>query len=184
MYVPTNGGITDRELLSANGDFFSRKEDLKLYNNQLNYIQTAYALGYSLGQIPSNLILSRARPRYWIPSLEVKTAVYDWESCWRTDTDFLFRRCVGPSSLSHCQDATMHINFTWFGCSLVWRPPSSQIISIHPCSIVDRTQAFVKVDTTPAFSTLLVHGIDEMNWGKELVYSRSAALWDKWRRGI
>lgn len=77
MYVPTNGGITDRELLSANGDFFSRKEDLKLYNNQLNYIQTAYALGYSLGQIPSNLILSRARPRYWIPSLEVKTAVYD-----------------------------------------------------------------------------------------------------------
>uniref|UniRef100_A0A093XP82 Pantothenate transporter liz1 n=1 Tax=Talaromyces marneffei PM1 TaxID=1077442 RepID=A0A093XP82_TALMA len=46
------------------------QEDLKLYQNQLNYIQTAWALGYMLGQIPSNIILSRTRPRYWIPSLE------------------------------------------------------------------------------------------------------------------
>ncbi|CRG83191.1 Pantothenate transporter liz1 [Talaromyces islandicus] len=47
------------------------KEDLGLFQNQLNYIQTAWSLGYMVGQIPSNIILSRARPRYWIPSLEV-----------------------------------------------------------------------------------------------------------------
>ncbi|KAL1997135.1 hypothetical protein VTN49DRAFT_8000 [Thermomyces lanuginosus] len=47
------------------------KEDLHLYQNQLNYMQTAWAVGYMVGQIPSNIILTRTRPQYWIPSLEV-----------------------------------------------------------------------------------------------------------------
>lgn len=50
-----------------------RKEDLGLYKNQLNYMHTAWAIGYMLGQLPSNIILTRTRPRYWIPSLEVGT---------------------------------------------------------------------------------------------------------------
>lgn len=49
----------------------SRKEDLSLYGNQLNYMQTAWTVGYVIGEIPSNLILSRVRPSIWIPSLEL-----------------------------------------------------------------------------------------------------------------
>jgi hypothetical protein len=48
-----------------------RKEDLGLYGNQLNYMQTAWTIGYIIGQIPSNLLLTRLRPRYWIPTMEV-----------------------------------------------------------------------------------------------------------------
>ncbi|KAI5370865.1 putative major facilitator superfamily, MFS transporter superfamily [Septoria linicola] len=47
------------------------KEDLNLYGDELNYMQTLWTVGYVLGQIPSNLILTRVRPSIWIPSLEV-----------------------------------------------------------------------------------------------------------------
>jgi hypothetical protein len=49
----------------------NRKEDLGLYQNQLNYMQTAWTVGYVLGEIPSNMILTRIPPRYWIPAAEV-----------------------------------------------------------------------------------------------------------------
>lgn len=54
---------------------FHRKEDLDLYKNQLNYIQAAWTIGYMVGQVPSNIILSRTRPRYWIPTLEVRALI-------------------------------------------------------------------------------------------------------------
>ena len=47
------------------------KEDLNLYHNELNYMQTCWTVGYVIGQIPSNLILTRVRPSIWIPSMEV-----------------------------------------------------------------------------------------------------------------
>lgn len=47
------------------------KEDLGLYGNQLNYMQTCWTIGYVIGEIPSNLILTRIRPSIWIPTLEV-----------------------------------------------------------------------------------------------------------------
>lgn len=48
-----------------------RKEDLGLYGNELNYMQTCWTVGYVIGEIPSNLLLTRVRPRYWIPAAEV-----------------------------------------------------------------------------------------------------------------
>jgi hypothetical protein len=48
-----------------------RKEDLGMYGNQLNYMQTCWTVGYVIGEIPSNLLLTRIRPRYWIPAMEV-----------------------------------------------------------------------------------------------------------------
>ena len=48
-----------------------RQKDLGLYGNQLNYMQTLWTVGYVIGQIPSNLILTRVRPSIWIPSLEL-----------------------------------------------------------------------------------------------------------------
>ena len=40
-----------------------------LYKNQLNYMQTLWTVGYVIGEIPSNLILTRVRPSIWIPTL-------------------------------------------------------------------------------------------------------------------
>lgn len=34
-------------------------------------MQTMWTVGYVIGQIPSNLLLTRVRPSIWIPSLEV-----------------------------------------------------------------------------------------------------------------
>jgi hypothetical protein len=85
-----------------------RKEDLGLYQNQLNYIQTAWAVGYMVGQIPSNIILTRTRPKYWIPSLEV--SVQDHESQFEADRVLL--RSYGLSSPWHCQNAILPTNFT------------------------------------------------------------------------
>jgi len=47
------------------------KEDLGLYGNQLNYMQTMWTIGYVIGEIPSNMILTRVRPSIWIPTLQV-----------------------------------------------------------------------------------------------------------------
>jgi MFS transporter, ACS family, pantothenate transporter len=50
---------------------WSRKEDLGLYGNQLNYMTTAWTVGYVIGEIPSNILLTRVRPSIWIPACEV-----------------------------------------------------------------------------------------------------------------
>jgi len=39
--------------------------------NELTYATTCWTVGYALGQVPSNLILTRVPPRYWIPMLEI-----------------------------------------------------------------------------------------------------------------
>ncbi|GAW12512.1 hypothetical protein ANO14919_018820 [Xylariales sp. No.14919] len=58
--------------VNINSAFVSgMKEDLGLYGNQLNYITTAWTVGYVIGEIPSNMILTKVRPSIWIPALEV-----------------------------------------------------------------------------------------------------------------
>ncbi|KAF8903224.1 MFS general substrate transporter [Mucidula mucida] len=47
------------------------KEDLGLHGNQLNYITTAWTCGYVIGQIPSNMLITRIRPSIWIPTMEL-----------------------------------------------------------------------------------------------------------------
>ncbi|KAF2735739.1 MFS general substrate transporter [Polyplosphaeria fusca] len=51
------------------------KEDLGLYKNQLNYMQTCWTVGYVIGEIPSNIILTRFRPSRWIPLMELTWTV-------------------------------------------------------------------------------------------------------------
>ncbi|KAF4964957.1 hypothetical protein FSARC_7184 [Fusarium sarcochroum] len=46
-------------------------EDLQLYGNELNYMTSMYTAGYIIGEIPSNLLLTRIRPSIWIPTCEV-----------------------------------------------------------------------------------------------------------------
>jgi len=47
------------------------KEQLNLYGNELNYMQTAWTVGYVIGEIPSNILLTRIRPSIWLPSCEI-----------------------------------------------------------------------------------------------------------------
>jgi len=61
---------------NVNNAFVSgMKEDLNLYGNQLNYMQSLWTVGYVLGEIPSNIALTRIRPSIWIPTMEVIWAV-------------------------------------------------------------------------------------------------------------
>lgn len=53
----------------------SRKEDLNLFHNELNYMQTCWTIGYVLGELPSNIILTRFRPSVWIPTMEVAWSI-------------------------------------------------------------------------------------------------------------
>lgn len=46
------------------------KEALDLKGNDLNYLTTYWNIGYILGQIPSQLVLTKIRPSIWLPALE------------------------------------------------------------------------------------------------------------------
>jgi len=47
------------------------KEDLHMNANQLNLIDVAWTSGYVVGQLPSQVILTKIRPSIWIPSCEL-----------------------------------------------------------------------------------------------------------------
>ncbi|KAG9701756.1 putative MFS transporter Liz1/Seo1, partial [Aureobasidium melanogenum] len=57
------------------------KEDLGLYGNQLNYMQTCWTVGYVIGEIPSNVLLTKIRPRYWLPALELIWTILTFCTC-------------------------------------------------------------------------------------------------------
>ena len=46
-----------------------------MYGLELNYMQTAWSVGYVLGGVPTNLILTRVRPSLFIPCIEVMWGV-------------------------------------------------------------------------------------------------------------
>jgi ACS family pantothenate transporter-like MFS transporter len=52
------------------------KEDLHMNANQLNFIDTAWTTGYVVGQLPSQLILTKVRPSIWIPSCELVWTIF------------------------------------------------------------------------------------------------------------
>lgn len=45
------------------------QEDLGMYGNQLVTATSIWTVGYVIGQIPSNLLLTRVSPRYVIPTV-------------------------------------------------------------------------------------------------------------------
>lgn len=98
------------------------KEDLGMYGNELNYMQTCWTVGYVLGEIPSNILLTRVRPRYWIPAAEVGRSFQALRKslCLLTQLSF-----YGLFWLSVSQDATHQLSFTSFDFSSVWSSPYS-----------------------------------------------------------
>ncbi|KAG0647463.1 Pantothenate transporter liz1 [Hyphodiscus hymeniophilus] len=45
------------------------KTDLKFHGNQFNVINTCFTVGYTVGQVPSNIALRYIRPRYFFPGM-------------------------------------------------------------------------------------------------------------------
>ncbi|KAF2707101.1 MFS general substrate transporter [Pleomassaria siparia CBS 279.74] len=56
-------------------------KDLQLYQNQLNYMQMCWTVGYVIGQLPSNIILTKFRPSRWIPTMEVLWTILTFALC-------------------------------------------------------------------------------------------------------
>ncbi|KAN0096657.1 putative allantoate permease [Hyaloscypha variabilis] len=46
------------------------KEDLNIHGNQYNLLTTFFTCGYLVGQIPSQLLLTKFRPSYYLPAVE------------------------------------------------------------------------------------------------------------------
>jgi ACS family pantothenate transporter-like MFS transporter len=64
--------LKNLDLYNVNNAFLSgMEEDLQMYGNQLVTSTSIYTVGYVIGQIPSNLLLTRVTPRWVIPALEV-----------------------------------------------------------------------------------------------------------------
>ncbi|ODN73696.1 hypothetical protein L202_07241 [Cryptococcus amylolentus CBS 6039] len=55
----------------SNAFLTGMKEDLNMYGNQLVTSTSIWTVGYVIGQLPSNLLLTRVEPRWVIPSLEL-----------------------------------------------------------------------------------------------------------------
>ncbi|KAH8894926.1 major facilitator superfamily transporter [Thozetella sp. PMI_491] len=47
------------------------KEDLAMNGNEINLVDTAWTIGYVLGQIPSQVVLTKVRPSIWVPACEL-----------------------------------------------------------------------------------------------------------------
>ncbi|KAI0166727.1 MFS general substrate transporter [Hypoxylon sp. FL1284] len=68
--------IKNLDQMNVNSAFVSgMKEDLGLYGNELNYMITCWTVGYVVGEIPSNILLTKVRPSIWIPACEVLWSV-------------------------------------------------------------------------------------------------------------
>ncbi|KAJ0415163.1 major facilitator superfamily domain-containing protein [Aspergillus carlsbadensis] len=75
------------------------KEDLGLYKNELNYMQACWTVGYALGEIPSNVLLTRIRPRYWLPTMEIIWTILtlSLSKCHTPDQIYILRFFIGLS---------------------------------------------------------------------------------------
>ncbi|KAH9221928.1 MFS general substrate transporter [Leptodontidium sp. 2 PMI_412] len=51
------------------------KEDLQMYGTEYNLAVTCFQVGTILGGIPSNLMLTWVKPRYWLPGCELAWAI-------------------------------------------------------------------------------------------------------------
>lgn len=64
--------VTDRISTQVSNAYVSgMKEDLSLSGNDLNYLTTYWTIGYILGNMPSQIILTKVRPSIWLPTLEI-----------------------------------------------------------------------------------------------------------------
>lgn len=66
------------------------KEDLNLYGNELNYANAFWAAAYVIGQIPSNLILTRVNAPRYIAFLELAWTAFTFGTAGVKNTRTLY----------------------------------------------------------------------------------------------
>lgn len=71
----SNGGAYLSQTNINNAYVSGMEEDLDMHGNQLNYLNTYWTIGYILGQLPSQLVLTKVRPSIWLPSLEIAWSI-------------------------------------------------------------------------------------------------------------
>lgn len=73
------------------------KEALDLKGNDLNYLTTYWNIGYLIGQLPSQLVLTKIRPSIWLPALELlwRIFVMALASAKNVETLFALRFLIG-----------------------------------------------------------------------------------------
>jgi MFS transporter, ACS family, pantothenate transporter len=62
----------------ANAYVSGLKEDLNVQGDQYNLFSTLWTCGYIIGQIPSQLVITKIRPSIWIPCAEVLWAIFSF----------------------------------------------------------------------------------------------------------
>lgn len=66
------------------------KEDLNLYGNELNYANAFWSAAYVIGQIPSNLILTRVNAPRYIAFIELAWTAFTFGSTGVKNTRTLY----------------------------------------------------------------------------------------------
>ncbi|KAJ5965169.1 Major facilitator superfamily domain general substrate transporter [Penicillium vulpinum] len=102
--------------ININNAFVSgMKEDLGMYGNELNYMQTCWTIGYVIGEIPSNILLTRIKPRYWIPAMELLWTVLTMSlSRCNTPTQFYVLRFFVGLAESTFYPGMQYIIGSWY----------------------------------------------------------------------
>ena len=154
---------------------------MKMYQNELNYMQTAWTVGYTIGQLPSNIILTRIRPRYWIPALEVRNSVHLFSMAYH----FTHPLChqviwsILTLSLSRCNSASQFYVVRFF-IGKILSSFADRRSSLHRPAINATAQVLPKVDFTLECTTLSVPGIERMNSQSGPAFSKQAAPQQPW----
>ncbi|KAF2670485.1 major facilitator superfamily transporter [Microthyrium microscopicum] len=93
------------------------KEDLSLYGKELNYANAIWSAAYVIGQIPSNLLLTRVNVPIYIASLELLWTIFTFAHAGVHNTTqlYFFRFFVGLFEAGHFP-AVMYV------CSSYYRP--------------------------------------------------------------
>jgi ACS family pantothenate transporter-like MFS transporter len=142
----------NRDQANVNSAFVSgMKEDLGMYGNQLTTAITCWTVGYAVGQsgssfsdlvesrssdvvltplsaVPSNLLLTRISPRWWIPTLELVWGLCTLFSYKVTSYQGLYavRFFVGLAEAGFCKSTSR--TFSWALLTYLVTDPGAQYI--------------------------------------------------------
>ncbi|KAK9474060.1 major facilitator superfamily domain-containing protein [Dipodascopsis tothii] len=91
------------------------KTDLNLYGNRLNYINALYYVGYTIFQVPSNLVLIKIPGQYYLPACEVAWGILTLATAFVKDYKSLMavRFLVGLTSTA-AYVGNAHIINSWY----------------------------------------------------------------------
>lgn len=88
----------DLDRNNINNAFVSgMKEDLGLWGNELNWMITWFQIGYIVGQIPSQILLTKISPRFYLPIAEFMWSVFVLflYKCQSAKQIYALRFCIG-----------------------------------------------------------------------------------------